>query len=85
MVVICRMLDNKLEYTNIEDAVANETVDSAGADLLVQAAKDIPEARDFYRKGMTRWGEVSSIANLNGLRKELRGLGRASLQVCSVG
>jgi len=77
---LLKMLDNKLEYTNIEDAVANagKTVDSAGADLLVQAAKDIPEARNFYRTGMTRWGEVSDIANLNGLRKELRGLGQAN-------
>jgi len=77
---LLKMLDNKLEYTNIEDAVANagKSVDSAGEALLLEAAESIPKAREFYREGMTRWGEVSNIANLNAIRKDLRNLGRAN-------
>ena len=77
---LLKLIDNKLEYANIEDVVGNagKSLDDAGKDSLLRAAEDIPKARDFYREGMTKWGEVASISNLSGIRKELRELGQVN-------
>ena len=77
---LLKLIDNKLEYANIEDVVGNagKSLDDAGRESLLKAAEDIPKARQFFREGMTRWGEVSGISNLSGIRKELRELGRVN-------
>jgi|9_EtaG_2_1085328.scaffolds.fasta_scaffold05085_2 hypothetical protein len=77
---LLKLIDNKLEYSNIEDIVGNagKSLDDAGRESLLKAAEDIPKARQFFREGMTRWGEVSGISNLSGIRKELRELGRVN-------
>lgn len=77
---LLRLIDNKLDYSNIEDIVGNagKSLDDAGRDSLLRAAEDIPKARQFYRDGMTRWSEVAGISNLSGIRKELRELGRVN-------
>tara|TARA_Y100001972_G_scaffold55479_1_gene68330 strand:+ start:1523 stop:4480 length:2958 start_codon:yes stop_codon:yes gene_type:complete len=77
---LLKLIDNKLEYSNIEDIVANagKTLDDAGRESILNAAEAIPKARQFYREGMTRWGEVSKTSNLNSIRRELRDLGRAN-------
>ena len=44
---LLKLIDNKLEYSNIEDIVGNagKSLDDAGRDSLLKAAEDIPKAR----------------------------------------
>ena len=77
---LLKMIDNKLEYSNIEDLLdaAGTTLTESGRRKILKAAEDIPDARTFYRKGMTAWNEVAGISNLSAIRKEIKELGRAN-------
>ena len=77
---LLKMIDNKLEYSNIEDLLdsAGTALSDAGRRKILKAAADIPNARTFYRKGMTAWNEVAGISNLSSIRKEIKELGQAN-------
>ena len=77
---LLKMIDNKLEYSNLEDLIdaTSDAISESGRKAILKAAEDIPNARKFYRDGMTAWSEVAGISNLSAIRKEIKELGRAN-------
>ena len=73
---LLRMLDDKLEYTSIDEALKSTTltVGPEASETLLKASEALKPARAFFREGMKEFEEVKNVANLNAIRRELRGL-----------
>lgn len=71
---ILQQLDAVLKSSNIEDALtlAGRSLDPAGIDKVRAAAKDLGDARSFYKEGMRQFEEIRDIANINAIRNEIR-------------
>jgi hypothetical protein len=77
---LLRMLDDKLDPSSIQAALSSgsQNIDAAGRKAIMKAAESIPNARAYYRDFQTKFGEIGNAANLSGIRRELKELGRVN-------
>jgi len=67
-------IDAVLNASNVENALlsSGRSLDSAGIAKVRSAAQSLGEARTFYREGMKKFEEIANVANLSGIRNEIR-------------
>ena len=67
-------IDAVLNASNVENALlsSGRSLDSAGIAKVRSAAQSLGEAREFYREGMKKFEEIANVANLSGIRNEIR-------------